>query len=93
MELSADVVKLGDRPTEAFTYDKLFLSVQAACLSVRTLEGEAETIAHAVCGAVVEWLKGHPEVTSADIRRKASETLEKHHPEAAYLYKHHRMVI
>lgn len=90
---TAMVVKLGSRPSELFDYSKLFQSVQAACLSVRTPEGEAETTTHKVCSAVLEWLKGHPEVTSSDLRRKASEALETHHPEAAYLYKHHRLVI
>lgn len=93
MDAAAMVVKLGERPSELFDYGKLFHSVQAACLSVRTPEGEAETTTHKVCGAVLEWLKGHPEVTSNDLRRKASEVLETHHPEAAYLYKHHRLVI
>lgn len=93
MELSATVFKSSGRTSEFFDYSKLFHSIQAACLSVRTPEGEAETTTRKVCEAVVEWLTGHPEVTSADLRRKASETLERHHPEAAYLYKHHRLVI
>ena len=93
MELSPAIVKSGRRPIEFFDYAKLFHSIQAACLSVRTPEGEAETTTKKVCEAVLEWLSGHPEVTSADLRRKASETLERHHPEAAYLYKHHRLVM
>jgi hypothetical protein len=53
----------------------------------------AETTADNVCDAVIIWLETKPEVTSADLRRKATETLESFHPEAAYLYKHHRLVI
>lgn len=79
--------------SEAFSFSKLYASIQAACLSVRSPEGEAEMIAKNVCNAVIAWLNTKPEVTSADLRRKASEALEKHHPEAAYLYKHHRMVM
>jgi hypothetical protein len=67
--------------------------VLAACLSVRTPEGEAEMIARKVCDTVETWLNIKPEVTSADLRRKASETLDIHRPEAAFLYKHHRLVM
>ena len=91
---SIDIVKGGGkRPSESFQREKLHASVQAACLSVRSPEGEAEMTANKVCDAVILWLDTKPEVTSADLRRKASETLERHHPEAAYLYKHHRLVM
>jgi transcriptional regulator NrdR family protein len=94
MSSSADVVKsAGQRPTESYQRDKLHASVLAACLSVRSPEGEAETITQKVCDAVEKWLANKPEVTSSDLRRKASETLEIHHPEAAFLYKHHRLVM
>lgn len=94
MSLAIDIVKRdGKRPTESFRRDKLHASILAACLSVRSPEGEAETIAKDVCNAVIVWLELKPEVTSSDLRRKASETLERFHPEAAYLYKHHRLVL
>lgn len=94
MRETIDIIKRnGERTSESFDRKKLHASVLAACLSVRTPEGEAEMTAHAVCDAVVAWLDTKPEVTSADLRRKATETLEKHHPEAAYLYKHHRLVM
>lgn len=83
----------GARSTEQFNKTKLHSSIQAACLSVRSPEGEAEMIATKVCDAVLHWLSTRSEVTSNDIRRKATETLSIHHPEAAYLYKHHRLVI
>lgn len=89
-----DVIKRsGQRPTEQFAEDKLRHSIQAACLSVRTPIGEAETIANAVSRQLTAWLAERPEVTSEDLRRKANETLEIYHPDAAYLYKHHRLVI
>jgi len=89
-----DIVKAGGRrPSERFNRDKLHASVLAACLSVRSPEGEAEEVANNVCDTVVIWLNTKPEVTSADLRRKAAETLETHHPEAAYLYKRHRLVM
>lgn len=94
MSVIIDIIKSGgQRPTETYARDKLHASVLAACLSVRSPEGEAEMIAKKVCDAVENWLSTKPEVTSADLRRKASETLEIHHPEAAFLYKHHRLVM
>lgn len=83
----------GQRASERFDRGKLHGSIRAACLSVRSPEGEAEMIAEKVSNAVLEWLQLRPEVTSGDLRRKATETLVIHHPEAAYLYKHHRLVI
>jgi transcriptional regulator NrdR family protein len=89
-----DIIKReGKRPSEQFQADKLHSSIRAACLSVRSPEGEAETIARNVSSAVIEWLATKPEVTSNDLRRKATEVLESFHPEAAYLYKHHRLII
>jgi transcriptional regulator NrdR family protein len=83
----------GDRPTEIFHQDKLYSSIRAACLSVRSPEGEAEQIAGAVCDTLVAWLADKPEVTSHDLRRKATLALQQFHPEAAYFYQHHRLVI
>lgn len=83
----------GERPSEQFVRNKLHSSIRAACLSVRSPEGEAEMTAQKVCDAVIAWLDTKPEVTSSDLRRKAVQTLQTHHPEAAYLYKHHRLVI
>jgi transcriptional regulator NrdR family protein len=94
MGLAVDVVKRsGRRPSEAFDADKLLRSIQAACLSVRSPEGEAESTASNVTGAVVLWLDTKPAVTSHDIRRLAGAHLERYHPEAAYFYQHHRIII
>jgi transcriptional regulator NrdR family protein len=87
------IKRQGQRPTEAFERDKLHRSVLAACLSVRTPEGQAEATAEAVCKAVVDWLAHKSEVTSDDLRRKATEALTAFHPDAAYLYKHHQAII
>lgn len=94
MGTAIDIVKRsGRRPSEQFNRDKLHASIRAACLSVRSPEGVAETTAKNVCDAVIVWCNTKPEVTSQDIRRIASQHLERFHPEAAYLYKHHRLVI
>lgn len=89
-----DVVKRGGkRPSETFTRGKLHASVYAACLSVRTPGGEAAMTAERVCDAVMLWCATKPEITSNDVRRVASGHLTKFHPEAAYLYTHHRLVL
>jgi transcriptional regulator NrdR family protein len=94
MLVSADIVKReGKRPTEAFERQKLHASIVAACLSVRTPEGQAEAVAKAVTQSVITWLEQRPEVTSQDIRIVAARQLKSHHPEAAYLYEQHRIVI
>lgn len=92
--LATTIIKRdGARPSEDFDQAKLHASVRAACLSVRSPEGEAETTAANVCREVMQWLTTRAEVTSSDLRRKATETLMIFHPEAAYLYKHHRLVL
>lgn len=89
-----DVVKRGGkRTTERFEANKLHSSVLAACLSVRSPERMAESAADSVCDVVIRWCTTKPEVTSDDIRRIAAGHLERIHPEAAYLYKHHRLVL
>lgn len=94
MSLSVDVIKRnGQRPTERFEQTKLHASICAACLSVHTPEGQAKSIADAVCRAVAQWLESKPEVTSYDIRNIASRALQEYHTEAAYLYKQHKITI
>lgn len=94
MALSVDIIKRGgERRPERFMREKLHNSIVAACLSVRTPEGQAESIARAVCEAVIGWLQQHPEVTSQDIRLVAAKHLQIQHPDAAYLYEQHRITI
>lgn len=89
-----DVVKRGGKRTsERFDSDKLHSSVLAACLSVRSPHGMAESAADSVCTVVIDWCQSRPEITSDDLRRVAARHLERIHPEAAYLYKHHRLVL
>lgn len=94
MALAVDIVKRsGKRPNEAFDRDKLVRSIRAACLSVRSPEGEAHTTADNVAAAVIIWLENKPVVTSHDLRRLTSAHLHRYHPEAAYLYQHHRIIM
>lgn len=91
---SVQVIKRsGQRKTELFQPEKLHASVSAACLSVRSPEGEAEMIAVRVVDAVARWCHVRHAVTSQDIRRIAARGLELFHPEAAYMYKNHEVLV
>ncbi|HET7630602.1 MAG TPA: ATP cone domain-containing protein [Candidatus Saccharimonadales bacterium] len=85
------IVKNSSAP-ERFNPLKLHQSVVAACLSVRSVEGEAHLVAKRVCQHVLDWLVAKEEVTSADIRRIAANALIAYHPEAAYMYEHHNLI-
>jgi transcriptional regulator NrdR family protein len=89
-----DIIKrAGRRPSESFNRQKLHDSIVAACLSAGTPTGHAEQIARNVVDAVIAWLQSRPEVTSEDIRRIAAKHLRTFHPDAAYLYEHHRSIV
>jgi transcriptional regulator NrdR family protein len=75
---------------EPYDQRKLYASVYAACLSVRSTEGEAELVAERVTKDVEAWLAKKHEVTSADIRRVASQNLKAYHADADYMYHNHR---
>lgn len=92
-EVIGIIKRNGARNSELFRRDKLHASIVAACLSVRTPEGDAETTATNVCNAVIAWLSDKTEVTSHDLRRMATQYLQSFHPDAAYLYQHHRLVL
>lgn len=83
----------GKRSSEAFNPAKLLASIEAACHSVRLPEGVAHDTAEHTRKAVELWLRGKAEVTSDDIRRKATATLTLVSPEAGYLYKHHNTIL
>jgi len=94
MDLAVDIINHGNsRQPERFVREKLHNSIVAACLAVRSPEGQAEVIARAVCEAVIDWLQQRPEVTSQDIRTVATKHLKNYHPDAAYLYEQHHMII
>ncbi len=86
------IKRQGNRPTELFRNNKLHRSILLSCLAVRTPEGEATSIASYVTDEVERWLINKPEVTSDDIRVKASQIFKIYHPEAAHLYKHHHLI-
>ncbi len=79
--------------TEHFEREKMHKSIVAACLSCGVPTGHAESIARRITDEVVDWLRDKPEVTSEDLRRTATHYLKTHHPDAAYLYEHHRSTL
>lgn len=81
------------RHPEPFDAEKLHKSIVAACLSSGTPTGHAESIARRVVDEVLTWLESRPEVTSNDLRRIASHYLRTYHPDASYLYEHHRATL
>lgn len=89
---STHVVKRSPNYTEPYDERKLYASVYAACLSVRTPAGEAELTAEHMCKAINPWLSAKPEVTSSDIRHKINEFLHIYNPDAAYMYMRHRII-
>ncbi len=88
------VVKNGahHRP-EPFNPEKLHASITSACLSSGSPHGYAESIARRVVKEVESWLENRPEVTTEDIRRVAAKGLKTYHPDASYLYEHHRTTL
>lgn len=90
--MKVSIVKRSPGHDEPYDQRKLYASIYASCLSVRAPQGEAELTADRVCHDIEPWLANRQEVTSADIRRKASEHLAVYNPNAAYLYKHHRII-
>lgn len=89
-----DIVKRGgERPTEQYERAKLEKSLRAALRSVRTPEGQSDDTARAVCDIVEQWLDERAEVTSHDLRRQAVIALTSLHPEAAFIYQQHKMII
>lgn len=75
---------------EPYSAAKLAASIKAACMSVRALDGEAETTAELVRKKFEAWLQTKTEVTSADIRRISAEALATYNEDAAYIYKKQR---
>lgn len=91
--MTAHVIKRRSQHSEHFDPLKLHRSIVSACLAARAFEGEAHTIAERVCRNVIDWLHTKTEVTSADIRRVASQYLRIYHDDAAYMYEQYRWII
>lgn len=79
--------------SEPYDERKLYASIYAACLSLRTPAGEAELTASKVCQDIEPWLQSKTEVTSNDIRHQAANHLRIYNPDAAYMYERHHEII
>jgi transcriptional regulator NrdR family protein len=86
------IIKRSRGHSEPYDKRKLYASIYASCLSVRTPTGEAELTAERICKDLTPWLDGKQEVTSADIRRQAAQHFKVYNPDAAYIYKHHQVI-
>lgn len=83
------IVKRTPGHSEFYDERKLYASIYAACLSVRTPVGEAELTAARLCSDILPWLNTKAEITSGDIRRRAANHLKVYNPDAAFLYERH----
>lgn len=93
MRQPTNVFKHNGQTSEEFSSEKLKKTVFAACLNVRSPEYSAKSTTDLVCNDVEKWLLTKEEVTSLDIKDKATEFLEKYHPEAAYIYNQYSLTI
>lgn len=74
------------------TYDskKVYASVFAACLAVRSQANDAELIAGEVTKDVDRWVSDKQQISSHQIAQEAARSLRLYNADAAYLYEHHR---
>lgn len=92
--MNSYIVKSGDiSQSEKFDPLKLHDSLMAACLAVRSLEGEAHMVAQRITEKVIDWLDTKVEVTSDDVRRVAGGNLQVYQPEAAYVYEGYKTIL
>lgn len=89
--VKAHIVKRLKGHLEPYDERKLYASIYAACLSLRTPAGEAELTANKVCRDIEPWLARKTEITSLDIRHHAADQLKLYNPDAAYMYVRHRI--
>ena len=91
---AVDIIKRNKkRGIEPFSDAKLRASIIAACLSAKAPAGQAEVIANSVLKEIDVWLKQREEITSNDLRLVTSRYLKIHHPDAAYLYEVHKVIL
>lgn len=92
--MNSYVVKSGGlHESEMFDPLKLHGSLMAACLAVRSLEGEAHMTAQKITEKVIDWLDNKTEVTTDDVRRIAANSLQTYQPEAAYMYETYKDIL
>lgn len=75
---------------EPFDERKLYASVYAACTTLRVSDEEAETISQMVTDEMKEEFKNTEEIASDRLQKSTAQSLQKYHPDAAYIYKSHK---
>ena len=75
---------------EEFDEKKVYASVYNACRNTHLGEQQSELYAQTVLDAVLNYIKDHKAISSDKIFRFVCKELERHHQEAAYMYKTHR---
>ena len=91
--MASTIVKHHKRASEPFSLDKVKASVYAAFLSVHSQDGVARDTAESIANTIAQWLHNKPEVTSLDIRNRVTALITPIHPDAAYIYQHHKQII
>lgn len=81
-----------NKKTETFDPKKVYASVYAACSIIKMTDNEAELISERVSEGIKVWLSVHKEVTAAQLQHAVARELKKYHPEAGYIYQHHRNI-
>jgi transcriptional regulator NrdR family protein len=74
---------------EEFDERKLYASIYAACMSLRSTNEEAELVADKVTKEIVEKIKDREEISSNELSRLAVGNLRNYNSDASYLYEHH----
>ena len=87
------IIKHKKRTSEPFNEEKLHRSIYLTCLGLHSPDGIANDTATTACNALTAWLSNKSEVTSSDIRRQVVSILSKLHPDAAYIYQHHKRIM
>ena len=78
---------------ENFDVKKLQISIYRSCLAVHVSDTKAKKYSQEVATRLGKWGKKHPEASTNDIRKTASEYLNDFDSHASYLYAHHRIIL
>lgn len=86
-----DILITRDGAKEEFDQRKLYSSIYHPARIAEYDEQAAEELAEAVCEVVVSWMEEQddPVLTSAELRDKTLEELEKRDDDVAFLYDTH----
>lgn len=78
---------------EYFDARKIYASVFSACMTLRMHDSEAELIADMVSHEVEALVKEKDEVTAHELHKMTAVIVKKYHPDAAYMYEHHKDIV